>query len=117
MNIIADLLHDIISYVPFKEGQNMRLIDKFFDNFVINDLRLDTIVWINVKSKQLPKSFIKKHRLEKLVICITNDNVYGYRNLYPVGANCFDNDDIVAKMKVIVPEFISMNSTFQVLDK
>ena len=29
----------------------------------------------------------------------------------------FDNDDIVAKMKRIVPEFISMNSTFQVLDK
>ena len=29
----------------------------------------------------------------------------------------FDNDDIVAKMKKIVPEFISMNSTFQVLDK
>ena len=29
----------------------------------------------------------------------------------------FDNDDIVSKMKKIVPEFISMNSTFQVLDK
>ena len=29
----------------------------------------------------------------------------------------FDNDDIVAKMKKIVPEFISMSSTFQVLDK
>nr|WP_315149696.1 nucleoside-diphosphate sugar epimerase/dehydratase [uncultured Flavobacterium sp.] len=29
----------------------------------------------------------------------------------------FDNDDIVAKMKKIVPEFISMNSAFQVLDK
>ncbi|QBN19837.1 polysaccharide biosynthesis protein [Flavobacterium nackdongense] len=29
----------------------------------------------------------------------------------------FDNDDIVAKMKKIVPEFISMNSSFQVLDK
>jgi len=29
----------------------------------------------------------------------------------------FDNDDIVAKMKKIIPEFISMNSTFQVLDK
>lgn len=29
----------------------------------------------------------------------------------------FDKDDIVAKMKRIVPEFISMNSTFQVLDK
>jgi FlaA1/EpsC-like NDP-sugar epimerase len=32
-------------------------------------------------------------------------------------ANFFSNDDIVAKMKTIVPEFISMNSTFQVLDK
>jgi FlaA1/EpsC-like NDP-sugar epimerase len=32
-------------------------------------------------------------------------------------ANFFDNDDIVAKMKVIVPEFKSMNSTFEVLDK
>jgi len=32
-------------------------------------------------------------------------------------ASFFDNDDIVAKMKKIVPEFISMNSTFQVLDK
>ena len=29
----------------------------------------------------------------------------------------FDNDDIVAKMKKIVPEFKSMNSYFQVLDK
>ncbi|MBW4360357.1 polysaccharide biosynthesis protein [Flavobacterium taihuense] len=32
-------------------------------------------------------------------------------------ANFFDNDDIVAKMKVIVPEFKSMNSTFEILDK
>jgi FlaA1/EpsC-like NDP-sugar epimerase len=32
-------------------------------------------------------------------------------------ANFFDNDDIVAKMKVIVPEFKSMNSAFEVLDK
>ncbi|WP_310557762.1 nucleoside-diphosphate sugar epimerase/dehydratase [Flavobacterium sp.] len=32
-------------------------------------------------------------------------------------ATFFDNDDIVAKMKKIVPEFISMNSTFEVLDK
>jgi FlaA1/EpsC-like NDP-sugar epimerase len=32
-------------------------------------------------------------------------------------ASFFDNDDIVAKMKKIVPEFISMNSTFQLLDK
>ncbi|WP_348799467.1 polysaccharide biosynthesis protein [Flavobacterium adhaerens] len=32
-------------------------------------------------------------------------------------ANFFGNDDIVAKMKVIVPEFKSMNSTFEVLDK
>lgn len=32
-------------------------------------------------------------------------------------ANFFNNDDIVAKMKTIVPEFISMNSTFEILDK
>ncbi|MGQ7945261.1 polysaccharide biosynthesis protein [Flavobacterium sp. WC2509] len=32
-------------------------------------------------------------------------------------ANFFGNDDIVAKMKVIVPEFKSMNSTFEILDK
>jgi FlaA1/EpsC-like NDP-sugar epimerase len=32
-------------------------------------------------------------------------------------ANFFSNDDIVAKMKSIVPEFKSMNSTFEVLDK
>jgi FlaA1/EpsC-like NDP-sugar epimerase len=32
-------------------------------------------------------------------------------------ANFFDNDDIVAKMKKIVPEFKSMNSAFEVLDK
>ncbi|MNF65949.1 UDP-N-acetyl-alpha-D-glucosamine C6 dehydratase [compost metagenome] len=32
-------------------------------------------------------------------------------------ANFFDNQDIVSKMKKIVPEFISMNSTFQTLDK
>jgi FlaA1/EpsC-like NDP-sugar epimerase len=32
-------------------------------------------------------------------------------------ANFFENDDIVAKMKKIVPEFKSMNSTFEVLDK
>jgi FlaA1/EpsC-like NDP-sugar epimerase len=32
-------------------------------------------------------------------------------------ASFFDNDDIVAKMKKIVPEFISMNSTYTTLDK
>ena len=32
-------------------------------------------------------------------------------------ANFFENDDIVAKMKKIVPEFISMNSTYATLDK
>lgn len=31
-------------------------------------------------------------------------------------ASFYDNDDIVSKMKKIVPEFKSMNSTFQVLD-
>jgi hypothetical protein len=29
----------------------------------------------------------------------------------------YDNDDIVAKMKKIVPEFKSMNSAFEILDK
>lgn len=32
-------------------------------------------------------------------------------------ANFFDNDDIVSKMKKIVPEFKSMNSTYQTLDQ
>ncbi|MEG1024032.1 MAG: polysaccharide biosynthesis protein, partial [Flavobacterium sp.] len=32
-------------------------------------------------------------------------------------ADFYDNDDIVSKMKKIVPEFKSMNSTFEVLDK
>nr|WP_315164817.1 nucleoside-diphosphate sugar epimerase/dehydratase [uncultured Flavobacterium sp.] len=32
-------------------------------------------------------------------------------------ANRFDNDEIVLKMKQIVPEFKSMNSTFELLDK
>jgi len=32
-------------------------------------------------------------------------------------ADFYENDDIVAKMKKIVPEFKSMNSTFEVLDK
>nr|WP_231385410.1 MULTISPECIES: nucleoside-diphosphate sugar epimerase/dehydratase [unclassified Flavobacterium] len=32
-------------------------------------------------------------------------------------ANFFGNDDIVLQMKKIVPEFVSMNSTFQLLDK
>ncbi len=32
-------------------------------------------------------------------------------------ANFYDNDDLVAKMKKIVPEFKSMNSTFEILDK
>jgi len=32
-------------------------------------------------------------------------------------ANFFGNEDIVMQMKKIVPEFISMNSTFQLLDK
>ena len=32
-------------------------------------------------------------------------------------ANFYSNDDIVGKMKKIVPEFKSMNSTFEVLDK
>jgi FlaA1/EpsC-like NDP-sugar epimerase len=31
-------------------------------------------------------------------------------------ANCLKNDEIVMKMKKIVPEFISMNSTFELLD-
>ncbi len=35
-----------------------------------------------------------------------------------IGIACFfDNDDIVTKMKKIVPEFISMNSTYASLDK
>ena len=32
-------------------------------------------------------------------------------------ASFFDNEDIVSKMKKIVPEFKSMNSTFEVLDR
>jgi FlaA1/EpsC-like NDP-sugar epimerase len=32
-------------------------------------------------------------------------------------ADFYDNDDIVTKMKKIVPEFKSMNSAFEVLDK
>ena len=32
-------------------------------------------------------------------------------------ANFFENEDIVMKMKKIVPEFKSMNSTFELLDK
>jgi len=32
-------------------------------------------------------------------------------------ANFFDSDEIVAKMKKIVPEYISMNSAYEVLDK
>jgi hypothetical protein len=32
-------------------------------------------------------------------------------------ANQFDNDRMVAQMKQIVPEFKSMNSTFELLDK
>ncbi|MNX20599.1 UDP-N-acetyl-alpha-D-glucosamine C6 dehydratase [compost metagenome] len=32
-------------------------------------------------------------------------------------ADFYENDDIVAKMKKIVPEFKSMNSTFEILDK
>jgi FlaA1/EpsC-like NDP-sugar epimerase len=32
-------------------------------------------------------------------------------------ANLFENDDIVTKMKKIIPEFKSMNSAFEVLDK
>jgi FlaA1/EpsC-like NDP-sugar epimerase len=32
-------------------------------------------------------------------------------------ANQYQNDAVVAKMKKIVPEFKSMNSTFELLDK
>ena len=32
-------------------------------------------------------------------------------------AGFFDNEDIVSKMKKIVPEFISMNSNYTLLDK
>ena len=32
-------------------------------------------------------------------------------------ANQYQNDAVVTKMKKIVPEFISMNSTFELLDK
>jgi FlaA1/EpsC-like NDP-sugar epimerase len=45
------------------------------------------------------------------------ENLHGEINELIGIANFFNNDDIVAKMKTIVPEFISMNSTFEVLDK
>ncbi len=32
-------------------------------------------------------------------------------------ANTFDDDNIVSKMKKIVPEFVSMNSSYQILDR
>jgi FlaA1/EpsC-like NDP-sugar epimerase len=45
------------------------------------------------------------------------ENLHGEINELIGIANFFNNDDIVAKMKTIVPEFISMNSTFEILDK
>jgi FlaA1/EpsC-like NDP-sugar epimerase len=45
------------------------------------------------------------------------ENLHGDINELIGIANFFDNDDIVTKMKVIVPEFKSMNSTFEILDK
>jgi FlaA1/EpsC-like NDP-sugar epimerase len=45
------------------------------------------------------------------------ENLHGEINELIGIANFFNNDDIVAKMKMIVPEFISMNSTFEILDK
>jgi FlaA1/EpsC-like NDP-sugar epimerase len=32
-------------------------------------------------------------------------------------SNMYDNNLIVTKMKMLIPEFISMNSTFEILDR
>ncbi len=70
---------------------------------------------LNDNSKTLPTYHDK--------IMIAQEIQDEYENLHTeidelIGiANFFDNDDIVSKMKKIVPEFKSMNSSFEVLDK
>ncbi|MBP4137820.1 MULTISPECIES: nucleoside-diphosphate sugar epimerase/dehydratase [Flavobacterium] len=70
---------------------------------------------LNDNSKTLPTYHNK--------IMIAQEIQDEYENLHTeidelIGiANFFDNDDIVSKMKKIVPEFKSMNSSFEVLDK
>ena len=70
---------------------------------------------LNDTSKTLPtyheKIMIAQEIQEEFV-----DLHYEIEELIGIAA-FFDNDDIVAKMKKIVPEFKSMNSTFEVLDK
>lgn len=70
---------------------------------------------LNDNSKTIPTHHDK--------IMIAEEIQEEYENLHAdieelIGiANFFGNDDIVAKMKKIVPEFKSMNSAFEVLDK
>nr|WP_315223143.1 nucleoside-diphosphate sugar epimerase/dehydratase [uncultured Flavobacterium sp.] len=70
---------------------------------------------LNDNSKTLPTYHNK--------IMIAQEIQDEYENLHTeidelIGiASFFDNDDIVSKMKKIVPEFKSMNSSFEVLDK
>ena len=70
---------------------------------------------LNDTSKTLPtyheKIMISEEILDEFVILNTHID-----ELISI-ANHFDNDQIVLKMKQIVPEFKSMNSTFELLDK
>ena len=58
---------------------------------------------------------------EKIMIaeelCDEYEYVKGEIETLIYNANLFDNDNIVSQMKKLVPEFVSMNSTFQALDK
>ena len=70
---------------------------------------------LNDTSKTLP-TYHEKIMIAQEIQDEFSDLHHNIEELIGISA-FFDNDDIVAKMKKIVPEFISMNSTFQVLDK
>jgi FlaA1/EpsC-like NDP-sugar epimerase len=70
---------------------------------------------LNDTSKTLP-TYHEKIMIAKEIQEEFSDLHINIKDLIGI-AEFFDNDDIVAKMKKIVPEFISMNSAFEVLDK
>jgi FlaA1/EpsC-like NDP-sugar epimerase len=70
---------------------------------------------LNETSKTVPTY----HEKIMIALEVNDEEVTLYSDIKDLinSANLYDNDDIVSKMKKIVPEFKSMNSTFEVLDK
>lgn len=70
---------------------------------------------LNDNSKTLP-TYHEKIMIAEEILDVYDDLNDDVEELIRI-ANRFDNDQIVTKMKQIVPEFKSMNSAFELLDK